>query len=87
MLKQLILVRLKKTYGGIKTTKNLKRFLVLMEVIKMEKLQNQITNILEDSKMTNEQKSIMIISEIKQYIADHDNELFNQIGEVFSSMK
>lgn len=53
----------------------------------MEKLQNQITNILESATMTNEQKSIMIISEIKQYIADHDNKLFNQIGEVFSSIK
>lgn len=61
--------------------------MVLMEVIKMEKLQNQITNILEDSKTTNEQKSIIIMSEIKQYIADHDNKLFNQIGEVFSSVK
>lgn len=53
----------------------------------MEKLQNQITNILKSATMTNEQKSIMIMSEIKQYIADHDNKLFNQIGEVFSSVK
>lgn len=52
--------------------------------MKLNKLENEITTILEDSKMRNQQKSIVILSLFKQYIADHDNELFNKIGKVFN---
>ena len=52
--------------------------------MKLNRLENEVKTVLEDSKMKNQQKSIVILSLFKQYIADHDNELFNRIGKVFN---
>ena len=53
--------------------------------MKLNKLEHEVKTVLEDSKMENQQKSIVILSLFKQYIADHDNELFNEIGKVFNT--
>ena len=53
--------------------------------MELNRLENEVKTVLEDSKMENQQKSIVILSLFKQYIADHDNELFNKIGKVFNT--
>ena len=53
--------------------------------MELNKLEHEVKTVLEDSKMENQQKSIVILSLFKQYIADHDNELFNEIGKVFNT--
>ena len=53
--------------------------------MELNRLENEVKTVLEDSKMKNQQKSIVILSLFKQYIADRDNELFNRIGKVFNA--
>ena len=53
--------------------------------MELNRFENEVKTVLEDSKMENQQKSIVILSLFKQYIADHDNELFNKIGKVFNT--
>lgn len=52
--------------------------------MELNRLENEVKIVLEVSETENQQKSIVILSLFKQYIADHDNELFNRIGKVFN---
>lgn len=49
-------------------------------------LSDQITSVLGDANMGNDQKVIAIMAAIDQYVANHDNEILNKIGEIFSSV-
>lgn len=49
-------------------------------------LSDQITSVLGNSNMGNDQKVIAIMAIIDQYVANHDNEILNEIGKIFSSV-
>lgn len=48
-----------------------------------EELKSQIRTTINDEKLDNQLKTVMVMTLVDQFIVNHDNNLVNEIGKVF----